>query len=140
MDPLAQAFAYYDFDETTARIVYSGGAVHPKYFNNDDTFPDGYVTPNDTWTNYWREGQNALLGWGSGTGTGAGAKSLGQELAASQAFATCQAEKVFRTVCLRSPVDAADRAQVATMAQTFRNNNFNLRRVFAESAVYCMGD
>jgi hypothetical protein len=29
---------------------------------------------------------------------------------------------------------------VAAMATTFRNNNYNLKQVFAQSAVYCMGN
>ena len=141
MDPLAQAFAYYNFDDVAGRIVYDESAVHSKYFNNDETFADGFVTPDASWSNYWRQGQNALIGWESSLpGSGSGAKSLGQELAGSQAFAHCQAEKVFENVCLRSPVDAADRAQVDAMALSFRNNNYDLRRVFAESAAYCMGN
>ena len=59
---MAQAFAFYDFDETQGRLVYTPGQVQPKYFNNEDTFPQGFVTPNDTWQNYWRAGQNTLLG------------------------------------------------------------------------------
>jgi len=137
MDPLAQAFAYYNFDEVSGSIEYTDGVVQPKYFNNEATFADGFVTPDDEWDNYWREGQNALIGWGAGTGSGNGAKSMGQELAATDAFAQCQVKKVFKTVCLRDPVDQTDRDQVSTMATNFRNNNYNLRQVFAESAVYC---
>ncbi|HSN72417.1 MAG TPA: DUF1585 domain-containing protein [Steroidobacteraceae bacterium] len=140
MDPLAQAFAYYDFDETTGRIEYTSGQVQPKYFNNEDTFPPGYRTPDDHWTNYWRQGTNALLGWGAGPGAGTGAKSLGQELANSDAFARCQVEKVFRDVCFRSPSDAADRSKVDQIVASFRSSNYRLKQVFAESAVYCMGD
>ena len=140
MDPLAQAFAYYTYDDVAGRIVYTPGSVQAKYFNNDETFAEGFITPDDTWNNYWREGQNALLGWGAGAGSGNGAKSLGQELAATQAFAECQVQKVFKTVCLRDPVDQSDRNQVAAMTSTFRNNNYNLKQVFAESAVYCMGN
>ena len=141
MDPMAQAFAYYDFDETAQRLIYDSTQVHSKYFNNNTTFADGFVTPNDSWHNHWREGQNALIGWSSGLpGEGTGAKSLGQELAATQAFAQCQVQKVFKAVCLRDAVDATDRNQVATMTNSFRNNNFNLRQVFAESAGYCMGN
>jgi len=141
MDPLAQAFAYYDFDETTTRLNYTAGTVQPKYFNNDTTFEDGFVTPDDSWHNHWRQGQNALLGWSPGLpGQGSGAKSLGAELAGTQAFAQCQVRKVFKTVCLRDPVDQTDRTQVDTMTTTFENNNFNLKQVFAESAGYCMGN
>jgi len=140
MDPMAQAFAYFNFNETTGSIEYTDGTVQPKYFNNEETFPDGFVTPDDAWDNYWREGQNAVIGWNPGLpGSGNGAKSLGRELAGSQAFAQCQVQKVFRAVCLRDAVDAGDRAQLATMSSAF-GNTFDLRRVFAESAKYCMGN
>jgi hypothetical protein len=140
MDPLAQAFAYYDFDETQARLVYTPGQVQPKYLINSDNFKPGFVTPDDSWENRWRlPGQNTLLGWSSQLpGRGNGAKSLGQELAGSDAFAQCQVEKVFRTVCLRSPSDDADRAQVTASTTGFRSGG-NLKRVFAETAAYCAG-
>lgn len=141
MDPMAQAFAYYNFNDATGSIEYTDGVVQPKYFNNEETFPDGFVTPDDSWSNYWREGQNALLGWDPGLpGSGSGAKSLGQELAGTQAFAECQVEKVFRTVCLRDPVDAQDRAEVTNITSSFISSNYSLKQVFAESAVYCMGN
>ncbi len=147
MDPLAQAFAHYDFDNGseeapgTMRLVYDSSAVHPKYFNNATNFAPGFVTTNEAWENRWRKGQNSLLGWSSGLpGSGTGAKSMGQELAASAAFAQCQVEKVFKTVCLRAPGNNADRAEVAAMTNRFRNNGYRLKQVFAETAVYCMGD
>lgn len=141
MDPLAQAFAYYNFDQDAGSIEYTSGVVQPKYFNNADTFADGFVTPDDSWDNYWREGRNALLGWSPFLpGSGQGAKSLGQELAASDAFAQCQVQKVFQAVCLRPPANASDHQQIAAMTASFKSSNYNLRNVFAESAVYCMGD
>ena len=146
MDPMAQAFAFYTYDEAAGRIVYTSGTVQPKYFNNDDTFPFGFVTPNENWENRWRAGQNALLGWSQSLpGSGSGAKSLGEELASSDAFAQCHVEKVFRNVCLRAPVDTAgavspDRAAVNSMVSSFRSSGFRLKQVFAEAAAYCMGD
>ncbi len=140
MDPMAQAFAYYNYDDTAGHIEYTPGNVQPKYFHNETTFPDGFVTPDDSWTNYWREGQDARLGWDPNLpGAGKGAKSLGQELAGSQAFAQCQAKKVFKTVCLRPPVDQADRDQISTMASSLESDNYKLRDTFASAAVYCMG-
>lgn len=141
MDPLAQAFAYYNFDEGSGSIEYTDGQVQPKYFNNEETFADGFVTPDDSWANYWRAGQNAALGWNSTLpDSGQGAKSLGRELAASDAFAQCQVEKVFKTVCLRDPVDQTDRDAVTSMTSEFRSTNYDLRRVFARSAVHCSGN
>ena len=122
-------------------MVYTGGNVQPKYFNNDTTFAFGFRTPDDDWENHWRAGQNSLLGWDSSLpGSGNGAKSLGEEFGASDGFATCQVEKVFRTVCLRNPQDAADRSQIASMSNSFRSSGYRLKQAFADAAAYCMGD
>jgi hypothetical protein len=141
MDPLAQAFAYYDFDEMQQRLVYTPGQVQPKYLQNSDNFKPGFVTPDDSWENRWRlGGPNLLLGWSpSLPGRGAGAKTMGQELASSDAFAQCQVEKVFRAVCLRSPSNAADRSLAADVVGGFQTDG-NLKRVFAATAAYCAGD
>ncbi len=141
MDPMAQAFAYYTYDEAQGRMVYTGGNVQPKYFNNDTTFAFGFRTPDDAWENRWRAGHNALLGWdGSLPGSGNGAKSLGEEFGASDAVAACQVEKVVRTVCLRDPQDEADRDQVESMASSFRASGYRLKQAFADAAAYCMGN
>ncbi|MGH8177083.1 MAG: hypothetical protein ACREV5_12555 [Steroidobacter sp.] len=141
MDSMAQAFAYYDFDETQSRLVYTRGQVQPKYFINSDNFKPGFVTPDDRWDNRMRlPGQNTLLGWSASLpGGGNGAKTMGQELANSDAFAQCQVEKVFRAVCFRSPSDGADRTQLANSTSGFKSGG-NLKRVFAETAAYCAGN
>jgi len=147
MDPFAQAFAYYDYDNGTAdapgtmRLLYTPGVVQSKYFNNNTNFAPGFITPDDAWENRWREGQNSLLGWSpSLPGKGNGAKTMGEELANSDAFAECQVEKVFKVVCFRAPGNAADRAEVQNMTNRFKANGYRLKQVFAEAAVHCMGD
>ena len=158
MDPMAQAFAYYNYeidrdnDPTgeNGQLRYNNtGVIDPvtgtrvvaKYFNNNTTFAQGFITTDDRWDNYWRVGPNSLLGWDSALpGSGNGAKSLGMELSHSTAFAQCQVEKVFENVCLRAPSDGADRAQVDAMVASFAGSGYNLKQVFAESAVYCMGN
>jgi hypothetical protein len=147
MDPMARAFAYYDYDNGTAdapgsmRLMFTDGVVQPKYYNNETNFPAGYHTEDDNWENRWRVGQNSVLGWDPALpGKGKGAKSMGQELASSNAFAQCQVEKVFKTVCFRAPSNTADRSQVATITADFKNGGYHLKQVFAETAVYCMGD
>lgn len=155
MDPLTQAFAYYDYafdidndpDGENGAIDYndvndvdpvSGTRVKAKYFNNDATFPFGFVTPDDQWSNYWRAGVNTSLGWDSTLpGSGSGASSMGMELAHSEAFAQCQVKKVFRTVCLRDPISTEDLAEVDTMVASLASGNYNLKNTFAEAAVHC---
>jgi len=148
MDPMAQAFAYYNFnniDPTTAstmgQIVYTAGQVQPKYFINKTNFPQGYSTPDDGWTNRWRTGPNEILGWsGSLPGGGNGAKSLGQELENSAAFASCQVTRVFKYVCLRAPNSNGDLNQINSMISSFQAHQYKLRQPFAEAAAYCMGN
>ncbi len=140
MDPMTQAFAYYNYDEASGALQYTDGNVQPKYFNNDLNFPPGYRTPDDHWDNYWRSGQNSYLGFdGALPGSGDGAKSLGVELGNSHAFASCQVKKVFRAVCLRSPEDAPDRNKVDEIIATFRGTGHRMKQVFADTAVHCMG-
>lgn len=158
MDPMAQAFAYYNFEydadaDTTGengRLRYNAEGVTDaktktrvvaKYHINNTTFPYGYVTPNDTWDNYWREGQNASLGWDqSATGHGQGASTLGRELGSSEAFSQCQAKKVFQQVCLRPPETATDLTALGDMVKSFKAENGHLKTLFASAAVYCRGD
>lgn len=160
MDPLVQAYAYYEYeydseadpDAENGQLVYNnvgmidpdtGTRVQKKYHINASNFKYGYQTPNDRWDNYWRNGPNALLGWDTKNqglpASGNGAKSLGVELANSEAFASCQVKKVFKTVCLRSPIDT-DMTQFENMVTSFKASDFNLKQVFAETADYCKGD
>ncbi len=148
MDPMAQAFAYYNFNntdttttDTTGQIVYTAGQVQPKYHINNTNFPQGFSTMDDSWNNRWRTGPNQILGWSANLpGSGNGAKALGQELENSTAFASCQVTRVFKDVCLRAPNTAADVTQVNSMISSFQAHNYSLRQVFAEGAAYCMGN
>ena len=55
-------------------------------------------------------------------------------------FSECQVEKVFEKVCHREPNGTADSQAVETIADAFEANNRSMKRVFAETAVYCMGE
>lgn len=160
MDPMTQAFAYYNYiydadsdltgengsigyNDVGQTDAVTGSRVTAKYHINDANFSFGYLTPDDSWINYWRTGINSRLGWDQNLpGSGSGARSMAQELAYSQAFAQCHVTKVFRNVCLREPEDAADRSQIDAMVASFSSDthSYNIKQVFAESADYCKGD
>jgi hypothetical protein len=140
MDPMAQAFAYYNYDTTTTQLVYSANVVQPKYLINSQNFVDGFVTPDNHWSNRWRNGPNATLGWDiTLPGNGVGAKSLGQELTSSDAFAQCQVTKVFQAMCFRAPTSAADQATVGTIKANFKAGGYRLKQVFQQTAAACAG-
>jgi hypothetical protein len=141
LDPMAGAFAYFEWDATQQRMVHTRGDVQLKNLINGNNFPFGYVTVDNRWDNYWREGHNATLGWDPDLpGGGYGAKSLGAEIAQSRGFARCQVNKVFRQVCLRDPADVSERNQVESIATNFEDYGYNLKDVLAEVGAYCMDD
>jgi len=155
MDGLAGALAKYEWDGTqllyndVANIsgLYDANGVSLKHNINGGNFKYGYLTVDDSWVNYWRNGQNSLLGWdptilnddGNGHETGNGAKSFGQELAKSDAFASCQVKKVFKAVCLRNSDDyTVDRGLVSTITGDIGAGPIIMKDVFAKVAVHCM--
>lgn len=158
MDPMAKAYAYYDYefdvnadpDGLGGSIHYNGeGVIDPdtnsrvekKYRINSNTFKYGYITTNDDWQNYWRTGMNVHLGWDASLpGSGTGAKSMNMELSHSKAFASCQVEKVFQNVCLRKPANTADHDKVTAITANFASSGYKLKQVFIDTADYCKGE
>lgn len=152
MDGMAGAFAHYEYDypednEDGGQLTYNASQVEAKHLINADNFKPGYVTTDDSWINYWRNGQNSVLGWSGGTldskgnAVGNGAKSLGIELSNSQAFAQCQVDKVFKSVCFKDPNDyAVDRSERDDIVTDFTSTyNYNMKEVFADVAAWCKG-
>lgn len=151
MDPMAGAYAYFEWTEnedgSNGQVVYTAGIVQPKHHINRTSFEFGYVTRNDDWRNYWRKGPNEALGWGgpapidaNGHASGNGPKSLGVEIASSDAFARCQVEKVYRNVCLQDPISPHD-SDITRIKDAFKTTeNYSLKYVFAEVAALCRGN
>lgn len=161
MDGMMGAFAHYNLQfspdgngnviENTAQLDYDATEVQAKFLINENNFKPGFVTLDDSWINYWRNGQNELLGWNDGypglvkddrgNATGNGAKTLGMELAYSDSFAQCQVKKVFKNVCFRDPDDSsADRTVVNTIKNDFIGSGYKMKQVFRDVAASCKGD
>jgi hypothetical protein len=141
MDGLAGAFAYFEWDPVAERTIHTPGVVQDKYLINGNAFPFGYITTDNSWINYWREGQNSLLDWRGASDRGFGAKSLGAEVAATRAFSVCQVEKTFEHVCFRGPKDQDDRDAIELIADDFELNGiYRMKGVFAAVAEHCMDE
>jgi hypothetical protein len=141
MDGLVGAFAYFEWDETQSRLIQTPGVVQDKFLINGNAFSFGYITTDNSWINYWREGQNSLLDWRGASDRGFGAKSLGAEVAASRGFSVCQVEKVFKQVCFRGPKDQDDRDAIESIADDFEANGiYSMKGVFASVSEHCMDE
>jgi hypothetical protein len=138
MDAFGGAFAFYDWDETTTSITYSAGQVREKMTRNSSEFPAGFQTSDDSWINNWMEGQNAKLGW-KGASEGTGAKSYGEMLVNTEAFASCLAKRAFEVVCLHKPGNEAEDKAVEEIAGNLKKDgSFNYKNAFAEAATVCI--
>ena len=146
MDPMAGAFAYFEWDpmdpdnEDDGRVVFTPGSVQQKYLINANSFAGGYITQDDRWDNFWRNGVNASLGWNGPASGGFGPQGFGDEVANSRAFSVCQVEKVFEHVCFRPPRDDIEVQIVRDIADDFEASDYRMKTVFARVAVHCMGN
>ncbi|MBP9707414.1 MAG: hypothetical protein KBD78_07185 [Oligoflexales bacterium] len=135
MDPLAGAFAYYNWNEN--RLVHTAGQVQEKYNFNPFNFPDGYVTTDDSWQNIWTEGPNKRLGF-RGEQEGNGAKSFGEMLGASRGFSECMATKVFERLCLQNGNQTKSKRLIKRLADSFEaEGKYSMKQLYANTAAAC---
>ncbi len=135
MDPHVGAYAYYNF--TNGAISYTPGQVVTK-MNHNAIFPEGYITQDDSWINLSNEGQNASFEWGA-VEAGAGLKSLGQMYSETKEFNRCMAQTVFKTVCFKDATSSEEKALVKTLSLNFEEDNFNMKNLFINTSISCMG-
>jgi hypothetical protein len=118
--------------------------VRPKYRSNATEFPDGSTTVNDSWINYWNQGQNAAkIGWPGPVGVahqGSGPRSFGELMGNTNQFATCMAKRSFRQVCFRDPTGQSELAQVNALANNFKANSYNMKNLIADAMSLCLGE
>lgn len=134
-DGLRGAYAYYNFGN--GRLNYTQGQVQGK-MNQNNYFPQGFVTTNDAWINLWATGQNASLGWRGNT-SGTGAQSLGMMFAQTKAFSQCMAHKVFKLVCMKEAKSSTDVETVKSLAINFEaRNEYNMKRLIAQTSAGCV--
>ena len=148
MDGFRGAFAYYSW--VGSRINYSvmepgneefdANGVSTKFNENGDIYPGGYVTTDNSFKNYAIGKKNqAQIGW-EDAGDGVGVKDFGRQLASTKAFPRCMAQRVYKSVCKREPVEAEDKF-IQRMADKFANENYNMKRLFENIATAreCIG-
>jgi hypothetical protein len=153
LDGLSGAFAHYNYNTETERLEYNAGAVQEKFGINAGVYKHGFTTVDDSWVNYWRVGQNSSLMFRAsvadgvttnvdfGHTSGSGAKSLGKEISSSKAFSACAVKQVFEDVCIRSgnSLTTADNVEIERISGVFEATNYSYRQIWAQAALFCMG-
>lgn len=138
MDALGGAFAFYDFNTSVNSLLYIEGEVHNK-MNQNSMFADGFVTTDDSWVDLWRLNKNPNHEIHADV-KGNGAASFGKMLSQSGAFTDCMSQRVFEQVCFRQPQTEIELEMVAKNAAVFRNDNYNMKNLFVNTAITCIGE
>lgn len=97
----------------------------------------GHRPENESFVNLWAEGQNDALGW-RGETKGSGARAWGKMMAESKAFSSCMAKQVYENVCFVKPMSDNTQKVIDSLSVDFENNNYNMRKLFAATAVACL--
>ena len=116
--------------------------MQPKYLINSDNFKSGYVTTDDHWDNYYRQGANQVLGFD------ARAARHGQrrQVAWARSWRTATASRSARWRRCSRRCACAIRAmpriapRCSTIKATFKSTGYKMKQVFADAAIYCMGN
>jgi hypothetical protein len=138
MDAFGGAFAHFDYDVPSTTFNYLGQSViAPKYNQNANTYPDGWITRDDSFVNMLAD--NAQFGWRSST-TGRGINDFGNLLANSAQFSRCMATRSFKEVCRRSPT-SDEQNLIQALATNFESGGYHLKSLFQDVAISpaCMG-
>jgi hypothetical protein len=159
MDGLGGAYAFFDsypvdtndISETADfRMFYNKGAASVYAVNgetwkmnkNPTVSPQGYITSDDSWINYFTQNQNQALGWSAtSASSGNGIAALGAMLSQSAAFPACMAQRVFLSACKRSADPIAEAALLTDLASDFQASGYNMRRLYEKAASLsaCLG-
>jgi hypothetical protein len=115
MDAMAGAFSRLDYKNEN--FVFSPVVV-PKYNQNINVYPDGFISDDDSWLN--------LL---NGT-QGDGVKAFGQMIASDEGFPACMAQRVVKQVCFKDLKPSE--AFIKNMAQQFELSGYKLKELFKQ--------
>ena len=138
MDPMAGAYAYYDWDAAGRTVIYTrpGPAQVP---DNAEHLPLRLRTTDDCWENYWRSGPISVLGW-RGTERGLRREESRARGGGEPGLLRVPGREGVRVRLLPR---RSGRPKIVTAVETdrrsLRDAGTSMKRVLAETAVFCMG-
>lgn len=130
MDPVAGAFAKFDFMDSTLQFYSSG--VAPKMNQNGYVYPPGYVTIDDSWVNLFNYSGSNSFGWRSPL-SGQGVEEFANMIANASSFSQCMVKRVYSEVC-GGAIESIPQTFVTQMSEDFENNGYNLKYLFYKTA------
>lgn len=156
MDGFRGAFAKWDFDGMGIKhsgVNTRGGAnnytiatdtrgVVNKMNVNNNVFPSGYITTDDSFVNNATRPLNAsLFEWRNSGTAGTGAAGFGAMVANSRRFSQCMAKRVFKAVCRKDLDMAKHQSSLKKWGDEFESSGYQMKKLFENIAVKpeCLG-
>lgn len=142
MDGFRGAFAYWDFNNGAATYSLSGGTgsrspandgqgVINKLNKNNNVYPGGYVTRDNSWINNANRGANSLsLGWRNPASSGQGVAGFAQLISNSQRFSKCMAKRVYKNICRRDLPDNEQQVLFSQLAAQWESSGYKMKKLF----------
>lgn len=149
MDSFRGAFAYWHFKNSDlmnsvqessnlADLGFDAASkVVIKMNHNNQVFPAGYVTKDNSWKNNATGANNlARFGWrGSESfyGSGKGVAGLGAAVSDSRRFSECMVKRVYDAVCRGQSLSLVNKLYfVSEIADKFESNKYNMKKLFSD--------
>jgi hypothetical protein len=140
MDAAIGGTAYMDYSDNNGLTL--GTTVVGKMTRNSNEYVDGFRTTDDSWLwlgDYSSTGSFNKFGW-RGAKAGNGISSLADAWSVSRGFSECMSKRVFKKVCVRDAT-SLDEPTVQMLADSFEaKGRYNMRELFEDTAVLCMGE
>lgn len=158
MDGFRGAFAKWDFDGMGIKhtavntrgnaanytIASNNTGIVTKMNKNNDVYPAGHITTNDSFVNFANRSPNAeTFEWrGATTSGGNGVNAFGTLLANSRRFSQCMATRVFKAVCRKELDPVQHRDLLVKWGDEFEASGYKLKNLFESISVKpeCLGN
>jgi hypothetical protein len=145
MDGFRGAWAKWSFENNQAiqssvrRGDSNGQGIMNKLNRNQQVYPGGYITTDDSWINNANRGINSTtFGWRTIAGVspmnGMGVNTFGRAVANSSRFSSTMARRVFEAVC-RKDIGVTEYNVYQAMGSEFEANGYNLKKLFQAAAL-----
>lgn len=152
MDGFRGAFAKWDFDglgikhtaantrgngsPTNYNITSDANGITTKMNKNNNIFPSGYITTNDSFVNNAiRPANAALFEWRGESASGNGVKGFGTVVANSRRFSQCMARRAFKAVCRKDLDPIAYKDKLKQWGDEFEASGYKLKNLFEAVAI-----
>ena len=130
MDAMGPAFARLNFDGN--RLIFSR-SILPKYLQNADVYPNGYVPFDDSWENIATKRHNRAFGWSTDHLSGSGIHAFGEMISESVGFRKCMSIRAVNTMCKKGLNYQSE--WIEELQEYFKESNFNLKKLFIKVAM-----